>query len=99
MAAVASVTLLGARGAVANRRPLSRRSTASAPAARRGAVAVRAMARETDPKKRIVVTGMGLCSVFGNDYEKFYDKLLAGTSGVKMLGSFDTTDFPTAFAA
>ena len=31
---------------------------------------------------RIVVTGMGLCSVFGNDYEKFYDKLLAGTSGV-----------------
>ena len=26
------------------------------------------MARETDPKKRIGITGMGLCSVFGNDY-------------------------------
>ena len=38
------------------------------------------MARETDPKKRIVITGMGLCSVFGNDYNSFYDKLLEGTS-------------------
>jgi 3-oxoacyl-[acyl-carrier-protein] synthase II len=62
-------------------------------------VAVRAMARETDPKKRIVVTGMGLCSVFGNDYEKFYDKLLAGTSGVAPIDRFDTEEFPTKFAA
>ena len=44
-------------------------------------VKVNAMARETDPKKRIVITGMGICSVFGNDYDVFYDKLLAGTSG------------------
>ena len=58
-----------------------------------------AMARETDPKKRIVVTGMGLCSVFGNDYNKFYDKLLAGTSGVAPIDRFDTSDFPTKFAA
>ena len=57
------------------------------------------MARETDPKKRIVVTGMGLCSVFGNDYDKFYDKLLAGESGVDMIDRFDTEDFPTKFAA
>ena len=61
--------------------------------------AVIAMARETDPKKRIVVTGMGLCSVFGNDYNKFYDKLLAGTSGVAPIDRFDTSDFPTKFAA
>jgi len=57
------------------------------------------MARETDPKKRIVITGMGLCSVFGNDYNAFYDKLLEGTSGVAPIDRFDTTDFPTKFAA
>ena len=42
---------------------------------------------------------MGLVSCFGNDYDKFYDKLLAGTSGVGMIDRFDTTDFPTKFAA
>ena len=57
------------------------------------------MARETDPKKRIVITGMGLVSCFGNDYEKFYDKLLDGVSGVKMITRFDTETFPTKFAA
>ena len=49
------------------------------PAAR--VVKVTAMARETDPKKRVVITGMGICSVFGNDYNVYYDKLLEGTSG------------------
>lgn len=58
-----------------------------------------AMARETGPKKRIVITGMGLCSVFGNDYNSFYDKLLEGTSGVAPIDRFDTSDFPTKFAA
>lgn len=57
------------------------------------------MARETDPKKRIVITGMGLVSVFGNDYEKFYDQLLEGKSGVEMIDRFDTEEFPTKFAA
>ena len=57
------------------------------------------MARETNPKKRIVITGMGLVSCFGNDYEKFYDKLLDGVSGVKMITRFDTETFPTKFAA
>ena len=33
------------------------------------------MARETDPKKRVVITGMGIVSVFGNDVDKFYDKV------------------------
>merc|ERR1711959_509769 len=58
-----------------------------------------AIARETDPKKRIVITGMGLCSVFGNDYTSFYGKLLEGTSGVAPIDRFDTSDFPTKFAA
>ena len=57
------------------------------------------MARETDPKKRVVITGMGLCSVFGNDYTAYYDKLLSGQSGVAPIDRFDTSDFPTKFAA
>ena len=29
---------------------------------------------ERDPSKRIVITGMGIASVFGNDVDKFYEK-------------------------
>ena len=98
MAAVASPAVLGARHAVDPRRVAPRAQRVTARAAR-VSVVVRAMARETDPKKRIVVTGMGLCSVFGNDYDVFYDKLLAGTSGVAEIDRFDIGEFPTKFAA
>lgn len=27
-----------------------------------------------DPKHRVVITGMGIASVFGNDVTKFYDR-------------------------
>lgn len=40
---------------------------------------------ERDPKKRVVITGMGLASVFGNDVETFYNTLLDGTSGVDII--------------
>ncbi len=50
-------------------------------------------------KKRIVVTGMGVVSCFGNDVSKFYDALLAGTSGVRPISTFDVSDYPTRFAA
>mmetsp|Transcript_3708 Transcript_3708/g.8901 ORF Transcript_3708/g.8901 Transcript_3708/m.8901 type:complete len:473 (+) Transcript_3708:73-1491(+) len=90
--------LAGSRGAVATRRcPAPRASITTGRKAR--VMVVTAMARETDPKKRIVITGMGVCSVFGNDYNTFYDKLLAGTSGVALIDRFDTTEFPTKFAA
>lgn len=68
-----------------------------------GRLAVRASSaaarrRETDPKKRVVVTGMGLVSVFGNDVDLFYDKLLAGESGISLIDRFDASKFPTRFA-
>lgn len=50
-------------------------------------------------KKRIVVTGMGVVSCFGNDVQQYYQKLLAGESGVKVITSFPCEDFPTRFAA
>jgi len=50
-------------------------------------------------KKRIVVTGMGIVSCFGNDVDAFYDALLAGKSGVKSITNFSCEEYPTRFAA
>lgn len=50
-------------------------------------------------KKRIVVTGMGVVSCFGNDVNKFYAELLAGKSGAKKISGFPCEDLPTQIAA
>ena len=47
----------------------------------------------------MVITGMGLVSVFGNDVDAYYARLLAGESGVGAIDSFDASGFPTRFAA
>ncbi|KAF7148864.1 hypothetical protein RHSIM_Rhsim03G0209400 [Rhododendron simsii] len=54
--------------------------------------------RETDPKKRIVITGMGLVSVLGNDVDTFYNKLLNGESGIRRIDRFDASDYPVQIA-
>ncbi|XP_076932519.1 3-oxoacyl-[acyl-carrier-protein] synthase I, chloroplastic-like [Bidens hawaiensis] len=54
--------------------------------------------RETDPKKRVVITGMGVVSVFGNDVNTFYEKLLEGQSGITLIDKFDATPFTVRFA-
>jgi len=54
--------------------------------------------RETDPKERVVITGMGLVSVFGNNVDIFYEKLLEETSGISLIDRFDASKFPTKFA-
>eukprot|EP00850_Spirogloea_muscicola_P014591 SM000106S13939 [mRNA] locus=s106:66971:70028:- [translate_table: standard] len=68
-------------------------------AARAAVAGVAAPQRETDPKKRIVITGMGLCSCFGNDVDAYYAALLEGRSGVDLIDRFDASKFPTKFAA
>lgn len=50
-------------------------------------------------KRRIVVTGLGVTSCFGQDPDLFYEKLLAGQSGVTTVTEFPCEDFPTRFAA
>ncbi len=50
-------------------------------------------------KKRIVVTGMGIVSCFGNDVETYYQSLLAGKSGVSAITEFPCEDFSTRIAA
>ncbi|KAL8531553.1 hypothetical protein ACS0TY_008232 [Phlomoides rotata] len=54
--------------------------------------------RERDPKKRVVVTGMGVVSVFGNDVDSFYSNLLVGVSGITPLSRFDASDYPVRIA-
>lgn len=49
-------------------------------------------------RKRVVVTGMGLVSCFGTDVKAFYEKLLQGESGVKLIEGFPCEEYPTRFA-
>src|SRR3990167_3563412 len=49
-------------------------------------------------KRRVVVTGMGLLSCFGDDVDFFYNSLLEGKSGIKNISTFNTSNFPTKFA-
>ncbi|EXC29391.1 3-oxoacyl-[acyl-carrier-protein] synthase I [Morus notabilis] len=58
---------------------------------------VSAPKREKDPKQRVVITGMGLVSVFGNELDAYYDKLLSGESGIAPIDRFDASKFPTRF--
>ncbi|GJZ67880.1 3-oxoacyl-[acyl-carrier-protein] synthase 2 [Tanacetum coccineum] len=53
--------------------------------------------RQRDAKKRVVITGMGLVSVFGNDVDTFYARLLAGESGISLIDRFDTSELTTKF--
>ncbi|KAI3683003.1 hypothetical protein L1987_83448 [Smallanthus sonchifolius] len=54
--------------------------------------------REKDAKNRVDITGMGVVSVFGNDVDTYYERLLAGESGVGQIDRFDVSEFPTRFA-
>lgn len=49
-------------------------------------------------RKRVVVTGIGVVSCFGNDVEKFYECLLNGESGISQITGFDASEFPTKIA-
>lgn len=49
-------------------------------------------------KKRIVITGMGVVSCFGNDVDLFYNRLLAGESGISNISQFPCDDFTTKIA-
>ncbi|MEC7839304.1 MAG: beta-ketoacyl-ACP synthase II [Chlamydiota bacterium] len=49
-------------------------------------------------RRRVVVTGLGVVSCFGNDVKKYYQSLLEGKSGVTKISGFDTTDYSTQIA-
>jgi len=43
--------------------------------------------------RRVVVTGLGLVTSIGSDVATFWEALLAGRSGIRPVGSFDTKDY------
>ena len=49
-------------------------------------------------KKRVVITGMGIVSCFGDDVDLFYQMLLAGKSGIRRIRGFACEEYPTQIA-
>ena len=49
--------------------------------------------------KRVVVTGLGMLSPVGNNVASSWKNIIEGSSGVKEIDKFDTSDFETKFAA
>lgn len=53
---------------------------------------------QLDPKRRVVVTGLGVVSSIGIGWEEFWKNLLAGKSGISRLENFDTSSHDCHFA-
>ena len=51
------------------------------------------------PRRRIVVTGLGVVSPLGNAADESWRRVLAGESGVGAITRFDAADFPVRIAA
>jgi 3-oxoacyl-[acyl-carrier-protein] synthase II len=50
-------------------------------------------------ERRVVVTGVGALTPVGKTAPDFWNGLISGKSGVRPITHFDTTDYPTKFAA
>ena len=50
-------------------------------------------------RKRVVVTGLGMLSPVGSNVTSSWKNIIEGSSGVKAIDKFDTSDFETKFAA
>ncbi len=48
--------------------------------------------------KRVVITGMGVVSPIGNDVSTFWDRLIAGQSGISRIESMDVAEYPCQIA-
>src|SRR5690606_8670519 len=57
------------------------------------------MVNQNGPRRRVVVTGMGMVTPVGNDLQSTWDALKAGRTGAGPITQFDTTDFDVRFAA
>jgi 3-oxoacyl-[acyl-carrier-protein] synthase II len=49
-------------------------------------------------ERRVVVTGMGVVSPLGNDLDSFWNRLVAGQTGITRISSFDPSGFDTQIA-
>lgn len=48
---------------------------------------------ESFKRQRVVITGIGTVTSYGNGVDSFWDSLLAGKSGLDRVQSFDTTEY------
>lgn len=55
--------------------------------------------RNSDQRRRVVITGMGVISASGQDLEVFWSNVCAGRSGAVPISRFDTTGLATRIAA
>jgi len=53
----------------------------------------------SEPRARVVITGLGAITPLGNTAEEFWQNLLAGKSGVGPVTLFDASSFKTRIAA
>ncbi|MGD9593007.1 MAG: beta-ketoacyl synthase N-terminal-like domain-containing protein, partial [Candidatus Berkiella sp.] len=44
-------------------------------------------------QRRVVVTGLGVVSPVGNDVETSWRNILAGNSGIRLIDTFDVSNF------
>ncbi len=51
-----------------------------------------------EPKRRVVITGLGVVSPIGIGKKAFRDALLQGKSGTKKISSFEVSSYPTQVA-
>jgi 3-oxoacyl-[acyl-carrier-protein] synthase II len=51
-----------------------------------------------DDRRRVVVTGMGVCSAAGCDLRTFWDRLVSGTPCVGRIARFDPSSYPSQIA-
>ena len=53
---------------------------------------------ETNGRRRVVVTGLGMVTPLGNTVEDTWSALIAGESGAGPITQFDASEFPVDFA-
>lgn len=54
---------------------------------------------EVIEKQRVVITGIGTVTSYGDGVETFWDNILAGKSGIDTVKSFDITDYASKVGA
>jgi len=47
------------------------------------------------PKRRVVITGMGLITALGESLDEFWNNICNGKSGVKLIECFDAAQYPS----
>ncbi len=51
------------------------------------------------PRRRVVISGLGMISAIGNNKHDFWNNLIEGRSGIGTIERFDASAFPTRIAA